>query len=115
MADIKETKAPTSSQKDIDENKLMAVLGYLGILLLIPLLAKKDSPYAQFHAKQGLVLLIAGIIVGVVAVIPVLGWIISLLGYLGYIILWIMGIVNAISGKMNELPLIGKFARNFNI
>jgi uncharacterized membrane protein len=105
---------PKSSQKDIDENKLMAVLGYIGILLLIPLLAKKDSPYAQFHAKQGLVLLIAYIISGIVMAIPVIGWIVGALAMLGCFILWIMGIVNAISGKMNELPVIGKYAKNFN-
>ncbi len=53
---------PTVDQKDVEENKIMAVIAYFGILCLIPLLAKKDSPYAQFHAKQGLVLFITGII-----------------------------------------------------
>lgn len=105
----------TSSQKDIEENKLMAVLGYLGLLLLIPLLAKKDSPYAQFHAKQGLVLAIAYIASGIIMVVPVIGWIAGSLAMLGCFILWIMGVVNAISGKMTELPLIGKYAKSFNI
>lgn len=115
MADKKEEKKfdTTSSQKDIDENKLMAVLGYLGILLLIPLLAKKDSPYAQFHAKQGLVLLLAYIACGIIMAIPIIGWIAGTLGMLGCFILFIIGIVNAISGKMNELPLIGKYGKEF--
>lgn len=115
MADKKDEKQfnPTTSQKDIDENKLMAVLGYLGLLLLIPLLAKKDSAYAQFHAKQGLVLLIAYFACGIVMMIPVVGWIIGTLGMLGCFIFFIMGIVNAFSGKMNELPLIGKFGKEF--
>ncbi|MFZ5391600.1 MAG: DUF4870 domain-containing protein [Patescibacteria group bacterium] len=108
-------ETPVSTQKDIEENKLMAVLGYLGILLLVPLLAKKDSPYAQFHAKQGLVLVIFGIALGIIAVIPFLGWIVSILGYLTFMVFWVMGIINAVSGKMTELPLIGQYAKHFNI
>ena len=42
---------PMGDPKDVEENKLIAAVGYLGILFLIPLLAKKDSPFAQFHAK----------------------------------------------------------------
>lgn len=34
---------------DIARNKGMAVLSYLGLLFLIPLLASKDSPFAQFR------------------------------------------------------------------
>lgn len=111
----KKTPSPAVNSKDIDENKLMAVLSYFGILVLIPLLAKKDSAYAQFHAKQGLVLLIFGIAIGVVAIIPFLGWIAAVLGSLAYLVFWIMGIVNAIGGKTNELPLIGQYASKINI
>ena len=131
MAEKSETKvqATTATQKDIDENKLMAVLSYIGVLVLIPLLAKKDSPYAQFHAKQGLVLLISGVILGVVstitgfvALIPIIGWIVGLLvglaifvAGIALFIFVIMGIINALSGKMNQLPVIGQYADKINI
>ena len=39
------------SSKDIEKNKIMAVLAY--IIFLIPLLAAKDSPFAKFHTNQG--------------------------------------------------------------
>jgi uncharacterized membrane protein len=48
----------------------MAVLSYIGILCLIPLLMKKTSKFAQEHAKQGFVLFlfeIAASVVGNVA------------------------------------------------
>jgi len=114
VADKKPTM-PAANPKDIDENKLMAVLSYFGILVLIPLLAKKESPYAQFHAKQGLVLLIFGIALGIIAVIPFLGWIAAVVGSLAYLVFWVMGIINALGGKMNELPLIGQYASKINI
>ena len=101
--------------EDIQDNKVIAALSYFGLLVLIPLLAKKDSPYCQFHAKQGLVLLIAWVAIGIVAVIPILGWIVSILGSLFLFVAFIIGIVNAFSGKVKELPLIGQFGAKFNI
>lgn len=103
----------TWDPKDVEANKAISVLSYIGILFLIPMLAKKDSAYAQFHAKQGLVLFIFGIIVGVVAIIPFIGWIIGFIAWIFILVCIIMGIVNALSGKAKELPLIGQFAKNF--
>ena len=68
-------------QQDIESNKIMAVLSYLGILWLIPMLAAKESKFAQYHVNQGIILTIAGIAVSVacfiIAWIPILGWIIA--------------------------------------
>lgn len=95
-------------QKDVEANKIFAVLSYLGILVLVPLLAKKDSRFAMFHAKQGLVLLIAWAI----------GWLLSFI-FIGFIIdvvliiFSIWGLVNAATGKMTKLPVIGDLATKF--
>ncbi len=101
-------------QADIDANKGIAAIGYIGILCLIPLLAKKDSPYAQFHGKQGLVLFIFDIIVGIIWVIPVIGWIAGTVGYIFGFVLFIMGLINALGGKAQKLPLIGQFGDKIN-
>ena len=92
---------------DIEKNKVMAVLAY--IIFLIPLLAAKDSPFAKFHTNQGLVLFLVAIISSVVAVIPIIGWIVTSLMSIVITILAIIGIINAIGGKAKELPVIGKF------
>lgn len=96
---------------DIQQNKVMAVLSYLGILFLVPLLAAPNSPYARFHANQGLVLFILEAIVGTVsafiAKIPIVGAIITSVLGLILLIFAILGIVNAATGKANELPIIG--------
>lgn len=101
--------------EDIEQNKGMALLAYLGILVLIPLFAKKDSPYAQFHAKQGLVLFLAWIAVGVISVIPFLGWVVGPICGLILFVFLIMGIVNSLGGKAKYLPWIGPLADKFNI
>lgn len=103
------------------ENTIMIILSYLGILCLIPLLTQKQNKFVMFHAKQGLALFIACIILWVVqfifVFIPFIGWIISLLMmfvWLGVLIMVIMGIVNGIQGKEWKMPVIGGFAEKLN-
>ena len=101
--------------QDIQNNKVMALLAYLGFLFLIPLLAAPNSKFARFHANQGIVLFIfeaiAGVVTGIICIIPFVGWIIggilsSAVGIFG-LVLMILGIVNAVNGQAKQLPLIG--------
>lgn len=104
--------------QDIQNNKIMAILSYFGILVLVPILAAKESKFARFHANQGLILCICSIAVWLVISIitSVLTWrlywlisIISLVAWVGILILAIIGIINAANGKAKELPVIGHF------
>lgn len=98
--------------QDIENNKVISLFSYIGILFLIPLLAAKDSRYARFHANQGIILFIFAIIVNIViailGLIPVVGLIIGWVLSIAELVLLIIGIVNAVTGKAKELPLIGK-------
>ena len=97
----------------------MAILAYIGILVLIPIFAAKDSPYARYHANQGLVLLLAAVIYSVAyfilsAILMLislyLSIIVTLLGLvsIAFLVFMILGIVNAATGQKKPLPLIGK-------
>src|SRR3989339_1092032 len=111
-----ENPAPQSgATNDIEENKVIAAIGYLGILCLIPLLAKKNSAFAQHHGKQGLVILIAWIILWVVNVIPVFGQIVWALGSIGLLILVLLGIINALNGNIWEMPVLGQYAKQIKL
>ncbi len=99
-------------------DKVYGILSYIGFLVLVPLLAGK-SQFARFHANQGLVLLIADFILGVLISITTL--VLSPLGIIGSIlggivsgvfglcifVMIIMGVVNAANGEMKPLPIIG--------
>lgn len=106
--------------EDVEQNKVFGILSYIGILVLVPILAAKDSQYARFHANQGLVLFITDIIIGtcmsilstVLGIIPFLGSLVAGLisapfGIL-LLVLMILGIVNACSGEPKKLPVIGQ-------
>ncbi|MBU1118861.1 DUF4870 domain-containing protein [Patescibacteria group bacterium] len=108
----------TPDAKDVEENQGLSYLSYISIFFLIPLLAKKDSPFAQFHAKQGmtLVIMVIAVFIGIMIVgfVPFIGPIISFLTWFATIIFAIvcviMGLVNVSKGVMKPLPLIGQFA-----
>ena len=105
---------------DIEQNKAMGILAYLGPLVFIPMFAAKESKFAHFHANQGLTLFIACVAWSIVY--GILNWIIlaiswrlyfisSIIGLfsLVFLVLAVLGIVNAANGRAKELPVIGKF------
>lgn len=103
---------------DIDQNKVFAILAYLGILFLVPLLAAPKSPFARYHTNQGLILFITSLIVypfSWLLVFPLafftfgLGIALPFFMGIGLLVMVILGIVNAASGQCKPLPLIGRF------
>jgi len=100
--------------EDAEKNKVMGILAYLGILCLVPILAAKDSPYAKYHANQGLVLFlveIASIVITFAGMlIPFIGvgfYFLHVILYLVFLVLIVLGIINAAAGKCVPLPVIG--------
>ncbi len=95
-----------------EKNTGMAVIAY--IIFFLPLLteAKKD-PFVKYHVKQGLTLFLAGIIARIIVYIPVIGWILIWPFNVLLLILFVIGVMNALGGKQEPLPIIGKFAREF--
>ena len=103
---------------DVQQNKVMAILAYFGLLVLVPIFTAKESKFARFHANQGLVLLICNAAYSVVYSIlsGILNAIhlrfltgIFFLVYIVFFVFAIIGIVNAAGGKASKLPIIGDF------
>ncbi len=104
--------------QDINDNKFLAVVSYISILVLIPIFAAPNSKYARFHANQGLVLFILEIALSVVklilkSILCIISWRLALLVNvllvvdIAFFVLAILGVINAASGKARELPIIG--------
>ena len=103
----------------------MIVLAYLWPLALVPLLVEKEDPEVQWHAKHGLVLMVAEIIIliafGMVTSIVSLatfglGCVLSML----VIFLWIailavhvIAIITGINGKRFLVPGVSEYANRF--
>lgn len=122
------------TKKDIDNNKGMAILSYIGPLALIPYFKAKNSKYAYYHAIQGMNLLIIWIVYTIVSALlytikittscehsAVFGtitnctkvtpwWITLPLDIIGllFFALSVIGIVYALTGKAKKLPIVDK-------
>lgn len=107
MDTLPPTPVAPNPADDVEKNKLMAAISYIFIVSLIVLLVKKDSPFAQFHAKQGFVLFIVSLICGFV---PVLGWLLNIVIF----VMAIVGIVSAAQGKWYKMPLVSSLAEKIN-
>lgn len=85
---------------DVEAGKLWAILSYVfGLLAIVPLL-QKDNDFALFHARQALVLLIFSI--------PTCGGCV-----VGTVVMAVIGLINAINGRYQPLPLIGRFGEEW--
>ncbi len=106
---------PKKAGKVTGEQMLFGILSYLGILVLIPLLMKKDDNFVHFHAKQGLVMLIVWVCIWIFTMVPLIGWVFGPLLSLVLFIVWIVAVINVLMGKMWEIPVLGKYAEKINL
>ena len=101
-------KSPVPSST---KNTTMAAIAY--ILFFVPLLTDaKDDPFVKFHVKQSLLLWILVVINSIIGRIPIIGLISLVLG-VGIFVLWILGLMNALNGKMEPVPLVGQYAEQY--
>jgi uncharacterized membrane protein len=102
-------------------------LAFLSYLLSLPgalfvLLARRDDPFAVYHARQSLRLAIIGLaaplvwggVAWILAWIPTLGPMLSVIlfalliaVYFGILISWIAGMIYSLKGQVRPLPLFG--------
>lgn len=101
--------------KPTGEQIVFGILAYLGILVLIPLLVKKDDDFVHFHAKQGLVMLIIWIAVWIVTLVPYIGWVVGPVLWLIVAIVSLIAIVKVLMGEKWEIPVVCTYADKLNV
>jgi uncharacterized membrane protein len=125
-----DTPSPASSAK---EDTTIALLAYItpilfgvGIVIAIIMHNGKKTALGAFHLRQSLGLLVAsiGAWMGmmIIGFIPVLNLSLLVLGpvlWIGFFVLWIMGLIAAINAQQKPLPVVGEhfqkwFAGAFN-
>ena len=102
-------------------------LAFLSYLLSLPgalfvLLARRDDPFAVYHARQSLGLAIVGLaapliwggVAWILAWIPTLGPMLGVIlfalliaVYFGILISWVAGMIYSLKGQVRPLPLFG--------
>jgi len=105
-------EAPKHDAKK-QENTILAILAYIGPLILVSFLLAKDDAFVKFHIKQGLLLFIG----------EVAAWMLGMMFWplfplvqianIFLLVLAIVGIIRAAKGETKEFPLIGHWAKSF--
>lgn len=97
---------PTSSGTD---PKVVGIISYITLIgwIVALVLNNPKSAHGSFHIRQSLGVLLTAVISGFVLVIPVLGWIAGLIGYVLAFVMWIMGLISAVQGEQKVVPVLG--------
>ena len=103
------------SDKDqqILEGKVLAILSYLSILCIIPLVLKKDNPFVLKHGKQGLILFLGEVAVFILHII--LGQWILRLGMFVFVVFSFVGLIAVLQGRDAELPVVSNLANSITL
>lgn len=115
QSNITSESTPVPKDKPLENQTVMGILSYLGPLVIIPILLKKNNPFVKFHIKQGLGLLVLYVISYVLGAIIILLYPLTQLVNLGLFVLSIIGIINVIQKKEQNLPLVGLYSDKIEI
>ncbi|WP_276168481.1 DUF4870 domain-containing protein [Zobellia alginiliquefaciens] len=102
----------THTATDTSENdKTIAILAYITIIGLVAAFVmnnEKKQEFASYHIRQAVGLCVTGLALGVIGMIPILGWVINFLGVFVLVYMWVMAFMNALNGKEAPAPILGK-------
>ena len=99
----------------VAEDRTVAILAYItiiGFIVAIILHSSKKTALGAYHLRQTLGLLIASLAFGVagtiIALVRFIGWLISLAGWLGFLVLGLIGLIAAANGQQKPMPGLGE-------
>jgi uncharacterized membrane protein len=106
---------------------IMIILSYLWLLALVPFITEENDREIQWHARHGIVLMVAEIALWIVLwvvqmvllmthILAILGCLVSFGGliiFLGIVVLHIMCMVKGINGQRLIIPGISQYADKF--
>jgi uncharacterized membrane protein len=106
--------------KEVEEGRTFAILSYALSLIGLPFflvpLIMRNNEYSLYHAKQCLLLWIAGIATSIVS-IPLMaiciGFLFGPAVGIFLLVLDIFGLINAVKGEQKPIPVIGKYAEDW--
>lgn len=106
--ETKTSKVVTNSE--IADGKSIAIIAYLtiiGLLIAFIMNGDKKNEFAKYHICQSLGLALTSLALGVIGMIPILGWLVSVIGFFVIVFMWISGLMNAVNEKQKPIQILG--------
>jgi len=99
-----------------DNGKTVAIVSYLtliGWIIALVMHSNNKTSFGAFHLRQGLMNMIMLLAASIVAIIPILGWLVYLVALVAWFVFMIMGAIAASNGQEKRLPIIGDLAEKW--
>lgn len=96
---------PAVAGKDI---AIISYITIIGLIIAFVMNSEKKTSFGYYHIRQMVGLALTAVALWIIGIIPILGWFVLIFGSIGLLILWIMGLMNAINGKEEPVPILGK-------
>lgn len=112
-------KNVSMDEKDNRNDKLVAAMAYLSILVVVPFFMERKTQFVRYHLGQGATLFAVEILYGILyqllaVTVLMISWrlylIVRIVGYAAFVfpVLSVIGIINVVNGQEKALPVIGK-------
>ena len=90
--------------------RTLAVMSYLGVLSLVPLVMNRNNSYVQFHARQGVVLWMWEVLAIYTLLVPAVGHFFFRVSSVVCLVLSVIGVLSVLLGRAWKFPVIGDWA-----
>jgi uncharacterized membrane protein len=100
------------SSREINDGKIFAMMGYLWILCIVPLVFKKENKFVLDHSRQGLVIFLGVVVVFILSII--FEWLLRP-GLFLFGVFSLCGIIAVLLGRDLRIPFIRDYADKIDL
>lgn len=96
---------------NVADGKTIAIISYItviGLIIAFVLNNEKKNRFASYHIRQSLGIALTGLLLSLINIIPILGWIVSIVGGVILFIMLIQGLLAALNGQEKPVFLLGE-------
>lgn len=115
MEEVKKVEELKLDEGEIKEGAPFAALSYVFCLWILTFIFKKDNRFAHFHARQGIVVFITGVVFWALSLIPLIGVVFYVTGLIIFLSFSLYGIYSSLTGKCKRMPIVGDIAEKLVI
>ena len=100
-----------TNQDSGTDPKIIGIISYITLIGWLAALIMNNtnrSSLGSFHIRQALGIYLLAVGSSVVMIIPILGWIAGMVGYVLVFLFWLIGLMAAIKGEEKAVPVLGE-------
>jgi uncharacterized membrane protein len=92
---------------DAKTKAIVSHIFFIGWVIALVINMNQKEEYASYYIRQNLGFMIAGFVLSLLHVIPILGWIVAWVGYVILFVFWLMSLIWSITDVMKPVPVVG--------